>query len=93
MVNLTEHARGKLDGVPTSIVATPGMCGLCNLFLQISPKDDNPAKITDYGNTTLYECEAIHDNTYEAHLAVSMILSPYHSIYGKLIGYPLESYS
>ena len=63
MVDMTEHSEGKLDGVPVSIVATPGMRSLCGFFLQSSHEDDKPADIVDYGNSTLAECQAIHNHT------------------------------
>ena len=75
MVDMTERARGKLDGVPASIVTTPGMRGLCNFLLQISHEEDNPDEISSYGNPTLAKCQAIHDHHYEVYLAVSIILS------------------
>ena len=52
MVDLTERDGGNMDGVPASIVATPGMRGLCGFFLQISHKDDNPTDIAYYANPT-----------------------------------------
>ena len=73
MVNLTESARGKLDGVPDSIVTTPGMRGLCGFLLQ-SYDDDKPAEISNYINPTLDEFQAIHKHTHEAYLSVSMLL-------------------
>ena len=93
MVDLTEHAEGKLDGVITSIVATPDMRGLCGFFLNILHEDDNPDEIDDFGNPTLGECQAIHDHTYAVYLAVSMILSLDRSIYGDLIKDLSKSYS
>ena len=74
MINMTERAGGNLDGIPASIVATPFMLSLCGFFLQISHKYNNPDDITNYWNHTLAECQAIHNHTYEAYLAVSVIL-------------------
>ena len=85
MVDMTECAGGKLDGLPESIVSTPGMRGLCRFFLHSSHEDNKPADIADYRNPTLDECQAIHNHTYDAYLAVYMLLSLYLSIYGKLI--------
>ena len=85
MVNLTECARDKLDGVPASIVAMPGMCRLCGFFLHISHEDEKPANIANYRNPTLEKCQVVHNHTYKAYLAVSTILILDCSIYGKLI--------
>ena len=93
MVNLTKLARGNLDGVPTLIVVTTGMRGLCGFFPQIVHEDDKPVEITDYGNPTLAELQAVHDHAYEAYIAVSMILSLDRSIYGKLMEDLSKSYS
>ena len=92
MVNLTEHARGNLGGIPASIVATPCIHGLCGFFLQGAHEDDKPSKIYDYVNPTLAEFRSIHDPTYGTYLAVSMLLSIDRSIYGKLIDYLSNSY-
>ena len=81
-----------MDGVPASIVATPGMCGLYGFFLQSTHKYDKPAEITDYANPALAECQAVHNHAYEAYLVVSIILSLDCSIYGKLIEDLLKSY-
>ena len=69
------------------------MSSLCGFFLQSAHEDDKPAKIADYANPTLAECQAIHDYAYEAYLTVSMLLRLYRSIYGKLIKDLLKSYS
>ena len=71
----------------------PGTRGLCGFFLQSSHEDDDPSDIADYGNPTLAKCQAIHNHTYEAYLAVSTVLSLDHSIYGKLIKDLYSSYS
>ena len=71
----------------------PGMRGICGFFLQRLHEDTNPADITDYGNTTLAECQAIHNHTYKVYPAVSIILSLDRSIYGKLVKYVSNSYS
>ena len=55
MVNIAEHARGKLDGVPALIVDTPGMRGLCGLFLQSAHEGEKLADIANYINPTLAE--------------------------------------
>ena len=63
-----------MDGITVSIVTTPGMHGLCKFFLQISQKDYNPARISDYRNPVLAKCQAIQDHTYKAYLVVSVLL-------------------
>ena len=85
MINMTERSGSMLDGVSASIVSTPGMRGLCGFFLQSSHEEDTPANITDYGNPTLAECQAIHNHTYEAYLAVSIRLILDRLIYSNLI--------
>ena len=52
MIDLTNRAKIKLDSVPALIVATPGMRGLCGLFLQSLHEDDNSDDISDYLNPT-----------------------------------------
>ena len=59
MVNLTERVGDKLDGFPSSIMAKPGMRGLCSFFLQSLHEDDAPYDITYYGKPNLAECQAI----------------------------------
>ena len=74
-----------MDGAPASIVATLGMRGLCGFFLQRTHKDNKPAEISNYVNTTLDECRAIHDYIYETYLAIFLLLIMDQSIYVKLI--------
>ena len=93
MVDLIEHAKGKLDGVFASIVATPGMRGHCCFFLQSSQEENKPTDIADYVKPTLTKYQAIHNHTYEAYLKVSMLLSLDRSIYGKLAEDLSDSYS
>ena len=85
MINMTERSGSMLDGVSASIVSTPGMRGLCGFFLQSSHEEDTLSNITDYGNPTLAECQAIHNHTYEAYLAVSIRLILDRLIYSNLI--------
>ena len=89
---MTEHSTGNLGGVPTLIVATLGMHGLCGLLLQSAHEENKPAEITDYENPTLAEFMAVHNQAYEFYLVVSMILFLDLSIYGKLIKDLSKSY-
>ena len=92
MVDMTERAGGKLDGIPDSIVTMPGMHILYGFFLQSSHKDNKPAVIADSTNPTLGESRAIHDHAYKEYLAVSMIISLDHLIYRKRIENLYNSY-
>ena len=80
MDDMTEHAAGKLDGVPASIVATPDTRSLCGFFLQILHKDVKPDNISNYGNPILAEFQAINNDDYKSPLIVSTILSLERSI-------------
>ena len=75
MVDLTDLDGGKLEGFPASIVATSVIRSLCGFFLLILHKDNNPSNISDYGNPTLAEYQAINNLTYEAYLTVSILFS------------------
>ena len=93
MVNLTENVGGKLYSVPSLIVSMPGMRSLCGFFLQSLHEENKPDDIDDYGNPTLAKCQAIHNHTNEAYLAVYMLLSLDRSIHGNLIEDLSNSYS
>ena len=69
------------------------MRGLCGFFLQRSHENYKPANIFNYRNPTLAKLQVIHNRTYEAYLAVSMLLSLDHSMYENIIKDLPNSYS